>query len=159
MMERAGEQSIRLALDERGERSAAKLRIAAALVVVVASVWLLALPYPVPRAFAVAGLLFSALWLARSLRQQAEVRDPAQHYLELSPEFLLLRSGAAQDRVPWPEVAALAVDEERLLLRVARRRGPPLEIEPRYQGLGLHALHAAVEAARQRARCALAPDD
>lgn len=153
---------MRLALDERGERSAAVLRTAAALVVAVASAWLLALPYPVPRAFAVAGLLFAVLWVARSVRQRAELRDPAEHYLELSPDALLLRSGAAQDRVPWPEVTALAVDEDRLLLRVARHRGPPLEIEPRYQGLGLHALHAVVEAARQRSKrsgCALATDD
>jgi hypothetical protein len=43
------------------------------------------------------------------------------------------------------------VDEDRLLLRVARRRGRPLEIEPRYGGVGLYELLEAVRGARERA--------
>jgi GNAT superfamily N-acetyltransferase len=145
------EQTVRLALDVAAERATDRLRLTAAAIAAAAGLWLLALPYAVPRAIAIAGLLFATLWTARSLRRGADAEDPAEHYLELSPAALSLRAGSLIDRVPWPEVAGVAVDEDRLLLRVVRRHGPPLEIEPRYRGLGLHALYEAVADAWRKA--------
>ena len=80
-------------LDAQSERGAAVLRIAAALVVAVAATWLLALPYAVPRAVAVAGLMFAILWIARNLRVAGRTLDPAEHYLELTAGALCLREG------------------------------------------------------------------
>ena len=145
------EQTVRLALDAVAERANDRLRLVAAAIAALAGVWLLALPYAVPRMLAIAALVFASLWTARSLRRRADAADPAEHYLELSPAALSLRAGSLIDRVPWPEVAGVAVDEDRLLLRVVRRHGPPLEIEPRYRGLGLHALYDAVAAAWRKA--------
>ncbi len=151
-MQRDSEQTVRLELDTQSERGAALLRTAAALLVAVSATWLLALPYAVPRAVAVVGLVFAILWIARSLRTTARAGDPAEHYLELTDSALCLREGPVSERVPWLDIAGLALDEDRLLLRVVRRQGPPLEIEPRYRGLGLHALYEAVAAAWERAR-------
>ena len=155
-MKRGSEQTVRLELDTASERAGALLRIGAALLVAVAATWLLALPFGVPRAFAVAGLVFAILWIARGLRATAQTRNPAEHYLELTEAALCLRAGPVSERVPWLDIAGLSLDEDRLLLRVLRRQGPPLEIEPRYRGLGLHALYEAIAAAWERGRAAVA---
>jgi hypothetical protein len=161
-MQRDSEQTVRLVLDAQSERGAALLRIAAALIVAVSATWLLALPYAVPRAVAVAGLVFAILWIGRSLRVTGRTPDPAEHYLELTAGALCLREGTTFERVPWLDIAALSLDEDRLLVRVMRTQGPPLEIEPRYRGVGLHALYEAVTTAWLKARtpqgCAPAGD-
>jgi hypothetical protein len=160
--EPAAQDVVRLPLDLRAERAIARLRASAALIVVLASGWLLALPYPLPRLFALAGFGFALLWLVRAARTRRQIRGAADHYLELDREALRLREGERSERVPWSEVDSIAVDEDRLLLRVARRGGPPLEIEPRYGRMGLYELFEAIRGARARAAdgggCAPAAD-
>jgi hypothetical protein len=115
---------VRLPLDLRAERAIARLRVSAALMVALASGWLLALPYPLPRLFALAGFGFALLWFVRAARMRRQIRGAADHYLELARDALRLREGERSERVPWSEVESISVDEDRLLLRVARRRGP-----------------------------------
>src|SRR6476661_2685844 len=95
MADRMGERPcVRFELDDRAERGAATLRAFAALVTLGAGIWLFALPYTVPRLFALAGFVFAALWLMRAVRMlRNRQRTPAAHYLELRPNALCLRQG------------------------------------------------------------------
>jgi len=153
---------MRYELDVRAEREAALLRAGAALVVSLAGAWLFALPYSVPRVFAIAGFGFALLWAVRAVRARRRIRNPGEHYLELGRDALRLRDGAQLHEVPWRDVQSISIDEDRLLLRIAHREGAILEIEPRYRGVALPALYDAVRAARSRAAgrggCAPAPD-
>lgn len=142
---------LRYELDVRAEREAALLRGAAAVLVLVAGTWLFALPYSVPRLFAAAGFVFAVLWLVRAARIGRRIRHSAEHYLELGHDALRLRDGAQLHELPYREIGSVSVDEDRLVLRIARRQGAVLEIEPRYRGVGLHALCDAIRAARSRA--------
>lgn len=152
--------ALRLPLDVRGEHQVAALRVAASLLAVVGGIWLLALPYRVPRVVALLGLGFGILFMRRALR--ARTLDAASHYLELGRDALRIQNGEQLQIVPWDEVQAVRVDEDRLLVAVERRAASPLEIEPRYRGLALYelgsALHEALEAARKRGGCAPASD-
>jgi hypothetical protein len=153
---------MRYELDVRAEREAALLRAFAALVVSIAGAWLFALPYSVPRVFALAGFGFALLWGVRVVRARRRIRNPGEHYLELGRDALRLREGAQLHEIPWQEIASISIDEDRLLLRIAHGEGAVLEIEPRYRGVALPALCDAVRAARSRAAgrggCAPAPD-
>jgi hypothetical protein len=154
--------TVRYALDVRAEREAALLRAGAALVVVLAGAWLFALPYVVPRLFALAGFCFAGLWLVRAARMRQRIGNPDAHFLELASDALRLRDGAELHEVPWCEIDSISIDEDRLVLRIAHRKGAVLEIEPRYRGVALYALCDAVRAARSRASgrggCAPAAD-
>jgi hypothetical protein len=153
---------LRLVVDARGEREIAGLRVVAAIVALIGGLWLLALPYPVPRAFAVAGLLFAAVFLRRAMRTRTRSLDATRHYLELGRDALGLREGDATIVVPWAEVSAVRIDDDRLVVIVELRDARPLEIEPRFQGLALHELGAAIQqafsAARSGGGCASALD-
>jgi hypothetical protein len=151
---------MRFELDARADRETRALRSAAAIVVLAAGVWLFTLPFLVPRAFALAGFVFAALWLRRAFKQGA--RQPARHYLELGRDALVLCDGAGEQIVPWPAVESVAIDEDRLVVIVARRDAPPLAIEPHFRGVALHALaehiQQALQASRQGGGCAAAKD-
>jgi hypothetical protein len=151
---------MRFELDLRADREARMLRSAAAVVVLVAGVWLFTLPFVVPRLFAVAGFVFAALWLRGAAKQRA--RPPARHYLELGREALVVCDGGSEQVVPWPAIASVAIDEDRLVVIVSRRDAPPLAIEPHFRGVPLHDLaqhiQTALEAYRQRGGCVPAKD-
>jgi hypothetical protein len=136
------------------------LRSAAAIVVLAAGVWLFTLPFVVPRVFAVAGFVFAAFWLRGAAKQRA--RPPARHYLELGHDALVLCDGGDAQTVPWPAIESVAIDEDRLVVIVARRDAPPLAIEPHFRGVPLHALaqhiQQALQASRQSGGCAAAKD-
>lgn len=154
MAERMDERlCVRFELDERAERGAAALRAGAALVTIVAGVWLFTLPYTAPRIFAFAGFVFAAFWLRRALRmlRNAE-RKPARHYLELRPNALCLCQNGTEQIVPWNEVTQIAIDDDRLLVVVERRNSAALLLEPQYRGLGLRAMAEAVQEALVRSR-------
>jgi hypothetical protein len=143
--------TVRFERDARGERAARRLRVGAALLVTFAGLWLLALPFAVPRAFGVAGLVFAALWIARALRERRASQQPGEHCLELTADCLRLRDAERVQEVPWSEVESIWIDEDRLLVRVQRRSGAVLDLEPCYRGVGLQNLALAVEDARARA--------
>jgi hypothetical protein len=159
-LEQRGGERVRFELDARAQREVAGLRFALGLVLLVAGVWLFALPYLLPRLFAAAGFVFAGLWLLRGLRAQHVAVD--QYVLELGPDALSLREAGVERSVAWRDVESIAIDEDRLVLIVTRNDAPPLEIEPHYRGVGLHELGDTVQralmAARARRGCAPAGD-
>ena len=56
----------------------------------------------------------------------------------------------AGDGVGWDEVASIEADEDRLVVVVTPREGEEIAVPPRYGGLGVHDLAAAIEEARRR---------
>jgi hypothetical protein len=153
---------VHLPLDARAERGTAALRWVAAFLSLFGGLWLLALPYPLPRAIAVLGLVFSAIFLRQAARSRGQSLRAADHYLEITPDELRLRQGDKLEILPWSEVQSVAIDEDHLTVTVARKDGPPLELEPRYSGLGLRALgeavHRGLASAKRRGGCAPATD-
>jgi hypothetical protein len=154
--------SVRLALDAQSERQTASLRVVAALLALVAGCWLFALPYPLLYVFALASLAFAAIFLASAARMRKRSLHAQEHYLDLGPDALRVREGDRVQIVPWREVKSVRIDEDRLVVWVDRGTGPALELEPRYRGLSLHALaaavHGAFSAAQKRGGCAPAID-
>jgi hypothetical protein len=151
---------VRFELDTRAARETSALRALAAIVVLIGAIWLFTLPFAVPRVFALAGLVFAVFWLRGAAKRRA--RLPALHYLELGREALVLHDGDSEQIAPWAEVESVAVDEDRLVVIVARRGRPALAIEPQYRGVTLHALaeriQQALAAAREHGGCAPAED-
>jgi hypothetical protein len=92
-------------------------------------------------------LVVAIAWLAMAGRAQKRLRAPAEHALLLDRSGLCLRDGTAERRVVWQDIAAISVDEDRLVVRLDVRGGEPLSIEPRYGGLGVYDLEAALRAA------------
>jgi hypothetical protein len=155
-----GGDRVRFEFDARGEREIAALRAVLAVLLLVAGAWLFALPYAVPRAFAAAGVGFACLWLWRIARARHRALD--QDALELGPDALILREAGVDKAVPWLDIESVAIDEDRLLVIVARKAAPPLELQPHYRGVGLHELgdnvQHALTVARARRGCAPAAD-
>jgi len=141
-----------LPLDRSSERAVAALRLTAAVVVLGGAIWL-ALVAADPKLWVCSGAAFlaSAAWLAMGLRARGRIRNAEQHRLVLRPQALHLVEGGRERRVLWADVREIEVDEERLVVRVSIADGEPLIIEPRFGGLGVHDLEAAVRRARDRA--------
>ena len=155
-------ESLRFPLDARSERQTASLRVVAALLALLAGGWLLALPYPLLYLFALASLAFAVIFLGSAARMRTRSLRAQDHYLDLGPDALRVREGDRVQIVPWGEVRSVRVDEDRLVVWVDRGTGPSPELEPRYRGLSLHGLGAAVHrafcAAQKRGGCAPAVD-
>jgi len=149
----------RFALDVRGESQSMKLRKGAAYVALFAGAWLMALPYAVPRAFALAGFVFAALWLMGSRRTRHVLQTAHEHFLELDATGIGLCEGGETLRVPWQDIASVAIDHDRLHIVVMRTNAPDLTIEPRYQGLNLEELASTLARALIIGREKTAQDD
>jgi hypothetical protein len=159
-IEQRSASRVRFEFDTRAEREVAALRTGLSLVLLVAGAWLFALPYALPRAFAAAGIAFAGLWLWRNARARRSAVD--QYALELGPDALILREAGVDIAVGWPDIQSVAIDEDRLLVIVARKGAPALELQPHYRGVGLHELGDSVQKALIKARaregCAAALD-
>jgi hypothetical protein len=142
-----------LGLDAAAERSTGRLRLVAAAATLAGAIGIaLASPPAAGWACAALGLLASLMWVGMWARARRVVRDEERHYLALEPGGLRLSEGASETRVPWDEIDEIEVDEDRLVLQVKRTTGAPVRVEPRYGGLGVHDLEAAVRRACQAAR-------
>lgn len=143
-----------LALDVRSERELRVFRAIAATVVGSVAVLVIALS-PGFRGWAcgAVSLLFALGWGVAARRARGRIEAREDWVLGLRPSHLELREGPGRaESVPWSDVGRVEVDEERLVVTVARGEGvPPLRIEPRFGGLGAYELAAAVEAARRAA--------
>ena len=142
----------RFVLDVRGERQSMMLRQGAAYLVLCAGAWQMALPYAVPRAFAVAGFVFAALWLVGSLRTRRVLQNAHEHFLELDAAGIGLCEGGTTLRVPWQEVQSVAINHDRLHIVVVRTNAQDLVIEPRYQGMDLQKLAETLSRALKQGR-------
>ncbi len=145
-----------LPLDRQAERSAALLRLVAALVVALGAIWLVLLSPPVwVWACAALAIAASIMWIVMGLRARRRLVDAARHRLVLDEHALSLVEGDDERQIPWGAIESIALDEERLVVRVNVRDEERLDIEPRYGGLGAYDLEAAI---RRALRAATAGD-
>jgi hypothetical protein len=59
--------------------------------------------------------------------------------------------GDEERQIPWDTIESITTDEEKLTVRIRVREGERLDIEPRYGGLGAHALEAELRRALEAA--------
>jgi hypothetical protein len=98
---------------------------------------------------ALVGVLVSVMWLRQARVAYARARAPAEHSLTLYEGGLVLSEGARRTALPWHEVRAVDLDEERLDIVLKRNNGDTLRIEPRYAGVAIHELMRRLSAAWQ----------
>jgi hypothetical protein len=150
----------RFVVDVSAERQAANLRLLAAAIALLGGLWLAGVAQALwLRGVGVTGCVFAVLWARRHLKQrrgQVEaLATDAHDYLELGEHHLAVREGAQARSLPLSSIAAVEIDDDRLVVVLRLHAGEPWLIEPRYQGLGLRELaerlHQAVAAERTRA--------
>ena len=140
----------RLTLDVREVRDRVRLRLLAALPAFAGGVWLLwAADNTLLRVVAGAGLVFATVWVVRARTSVAQLASADDHYLESDPDGLTVRSGAQLRRLAWSEIAAVEIDEDRLVVQLRLHSGGrALAIEPQYGALGLYELGEWIQRAR-----------
>jgi hypothetical protein len=140
----------RLLLDVREVRDRVRLRLLAALPALAGGIWLLwTTDNTLLRLLAGAGLVFATVWVVRARSSVAQLASAGDHYLETDPEGLTVRAGAQQRRLAWSEIAAVEIDEDRLVIQLRLQSGGrPLAIEPQYGELGLYELGEWIQRAR-----------
>lgn len=147
------ETTTRLLATAGDERPVAYLRLGAALVTTLGSVWLLVV-LPHRWWLALIGLAASAFWVRRAF---AVLRLPrsARTELDLGEVALTIRlpsrDGVSERIVPWAHVRSVEVDEDFLVVRVAVSEGEPLVLEPVFPGVSVYALRDAVHTAWEAA--------
>ncbi|UJR80551.1 hypothetical protein [Sandaracinus amylolyticus] len=132
--------------DTYNEGSVALLR-SVAIVVVLLSIGGLALGLRnwVGLLFSIVGLAACAAWVALVGRSRRRARGNVS--LRLEPDALRFVDGATTIELPWSEITAVEVDEDRLDVRVARHDADPLRIEPMFRGASVYDLADAISAA------------
>jgi hypothetical protein len=145
-------KGVRFELDTSAVRAVGRLRLAAAIVVLIGSIWIVAMgPGLLGWTMVAVAWLSATFWIVAFRRSRREAAGPARHYLDLGDDGLRLAEGGEPRFVPWSEVTRVDVDEERLMVVVERQGAEPLRIEPVYRGAGVHDLAEALSA-----RCATA---
>ncbi len=135
----------RFEMDAGAERATGRFRLVAAMVTLAAVVWLATSgPGMVGWAIAVLGTLVSVGWLASYRRGRRRAAEAHRFFLELDTEGLTLAEGEVEHHIAWADMKDVEVDEERLVVSVSRRGGPPLTIQPRYRGVSLLELATAI---------------
>lgn len=143
----------RLFLDAREVRDRTRLRLIATLPAMAGGVWLCWISDSwFLRAFALAGVTFGALWLLSARRGAAQLQTASEHYLDIGQEALQVCSGPGHRTLPWSEILAVEIDEDRLVTVLRLRGGDTLAIEPQYGQLALEALAERLERARKQAQ-------
>jgi hypothetical protein len=139
----------RFEMDARAERAVGRVRLVAAVITLAAVGWLVASE---PGTFGWVGVVLGASvgvgWIAAFLRSRKRAREASGYFLDLSEAGLTLAEGDRRHHIGWAEMTEVEVDEERLVVSVARRGGPTLTIQPRYPGVTLEELAAAIRDGR-----------
>jgi hypothetical protein len=144
---------MRYEVDVSAERADGRLWLATAVVCGTAGVWLLiAGSSTVTFLVGVSGVLAGLGGIAAWQRRRRRAPRAKDEWLEVAPDALTLADGTDRHHVEWSEVTGVEVDEEKLVLRVERCGRPPVVVEPRYRGAGLHELEAVVRRAWTQAR-------
>jgi hypothetical protein len=144
--------SRRFEVDRSALDTAAALRGAAAMLAGVAGLWLLAVAQAwVPRALALAGLVFAFFW-GRAQWRHLRTRERVSGYLELAPATLVISDGSATRHIALADVRSVEVDDDRLEVLLQLASGEALRVEPQYRGVGLHELARLLHEAASRAR-------
>lgn len=148
----------RFELDIQADRQVSVLRGVAVALLLLCGLWLLALPYAVPRMVALAGLAFAVLWVARARQQRIRAKHPELHFLELWPDRLVVGEPPPSGReLPWAEIAGIELDEDALVVKLHTADGDCVVIEPKYRGIGLGDLYGTIAESWQAARAGCAP--
>jgi hypothetical protein len=136
-------------LDVREVRDRVRLRLLATVPAFAGGAWLLWTGDTLLlRALAVAGIVFAAVWVRSVRRTLAQVAHSKDHYLDIGPDGLTLGAGPAARSIPWSEIAAVEIDEDRLVVQLRLRSSGSLAVEPHYGALGLRELAETIERAR-----------
>ncbi len=139
-------------LDVREVRDRTVLRMIATLPALLGGLWLLWIADSLLlRVLAVAGVVFSVIWVGLARRSVRQVASAGDHYLDIGDRGLTLKAGAQSRSLPWSEVDAVEIDEDRLAVRVRVRGADSLLVEPQYGELGLRELAEAIERGRVHA--------
>lgn len=142
----------KLELDAGAELSVRRLRLLAASVVGTMGAYLVLMTGGVPRAIGACSFLAVGFWLIASRRASQRVDNAEHYYLALDVQGLELALGAESTSVPWHEIVATEVDEDRLVVRLERADQPDIELEAQWSGLGLYGLLDEIERYRSGAK-------
>lgn len=138
---------LRLDVDRRTVRDTQRLRAAAAAIAILGSVWLAATQnHWLVGGFAVLTGVYGVFWLRRGLREQERALQ-ADHHVLLDLTGITLHDGPRTTHVLWTDVAAVVVDEDRIVVNVMRSQGDPLLVEPIFGGLGVYDLRDTIQRA------------
>ncbi|HEY8427492.1 MAG TPA: hypothetical protein VIL20_03925, partial [Sandaracinaceae bacterium] len=103
-------------------------------------------------ACAALSLLASFAWIGMGLTARRRLRDAGRWKLVLAAEGLSLIEGPRRRRVAWEDVEAIETNDDRLVVEIrVRGEAEPIVVEPRYGGLGVVDLEAAIRAAHEEA--------
>lgn len=127
------------------------LRFWAAVVSIIAVIWLAAAGPPLWAWIAVlGGALVAFFWLRRWARTQAKLQSPHPSYLALQEDGFRIADAGEEVHFAWEAVQAVEADEGRVAVRVELAdEDDALYVEPTWGGLGLYELEAAMRAARE----------
>lgn len=143
-------------MDSAGARADAVARGIAGGFSLVAGLWLLLVAeHAVQYMFAVAALVFGALWL----RRQRRTPSPAEDFLELSPSGLRLSVAGSARYVSWSETRAVALDHDRLQIKLLFQDDSSLSIEPGYGALPMRELAETIDEYRRHGHPCIPPQD
>lgn len=129
--------SERLYFDESKERSYLRLRALSTLLLIPASFILIVRGGFLGKLLGVAGFFLSLSYLRR-LRKP--VVKPPIDSLSLEPGRIALHEGGTRTTLRSDDIERIALDEEKLLVRIELRGGGEIELQPGYGGLGAVAL-------------------
>jgi hypothetical protein len=134
-------QPTRLMLDTQGERTLARIRVAAAVLALISGVWLAWVEGGTwLRLTALASVAFALRWLSLQSTARATLADPQAHYLEIGADQLVIAAGAERRVIERDSVQAVELDDDRLVVVLRLSGGEELAIEPRYGDLSLREL-------------------
>jgi hypothetical protein len=139
----------RLLLNVREVRDRMRLRLIASLPAFAGGLWLLWIGDSLLlRSLALAGVVFSTIWVVMARRSVGQLLSAGNHYLDIGADGFTLLSGAQKRFVTWSEIDAVEIDEDRLAVRLRIRGADSLLVEPHYGELGLRELAETIERAR-----------
>ena len=136
-------EPLRLLLDVETEQASARLRLAAAVIALLAGAWLAWVAAGSSAwlgVVALASVAFALRWMVGYRKVKRVASSAAAHYLEITSERVTLATGAEHRSIPRESVARIELDDDRLAVVMILVTGEELVIEPIYGGLGLRDL-------------------
>ncbi|MGE0789693.1 MAG: hypothetical protein AB7S26_28730 [Sandaracinaceae bacterium] len=124
----------------------AALRLIGGIVTLAMAGWLVAIQAS-PRMLLLAalGAFVGVWWIVQFVRSARRVASASQTFLHLERDRMrLVDRGRCVFEIPWSDVKAVDVDEERLEVRVGCANGSDHYIYPSYGQLGVYELAEAV---------------
>lgn len=137
------QQPLRLMLDVEAEQASARLRLAAAVIALLAGAWLAWVASGSSAwlgVVALASVAFALRWMVGYRKVKRMTSGTTAHYLEITSERVTVARGVEHRSIPRESVARIELDDDRLVVVLVLSTGEELAIEPIYGGLGLRDL-------------------